>query len=219
MNFSSKCKYSLFTKLYQIFNINLTAIVLCLVFITGICDAQVRLETPGEKETTLMDRLWFGGNVNLGFQGSNNYNVFFFGLSPMAGYKITEDFSVGPRIEVFYTYYRAYVFNEGRNYSAHPISLTGGVFARHKFLRQFFGHVEFNVERATFPLRDFSGNFFSEDGKLATGTRTFENFYLGLGYFSGGKVGSEISILYNVLEAQETLNIPISIRIGMNYNF
>lgn len=182
-------------------------------------DAQIRLQDPEESTQSFSDRMWYGGNINLGFQGSNTYNVFFFGVSPMAGYKITEDFSVGPRFEIFYTYYKAFVWRNNDHYTAHPISFSGGIFARHKFLNQFFGHVEYNKEKTTYPVRDITGSFFVENGKLATRSSYFDNLYIGLGYTSGGRFGSEISILYNVIQDSQTLDIPISIRIGFNYNF
>nr|MBS0036913.1 hypothetical protein [Saprospiraceae bacterium] len=208
-------KCDLIGKLFKIILTFLLIFVICAVTL----NAQVRLQDPEKHQESFIDKVWFGGNVNLGFQGSNTYNVFYFGISPMAGYKFTENFSAGPRFEILYTYYKAFVWNEQRNYTAHPISFSAGAFVRHKFLQQFFGHLEYNVERAKFPLRNFQGNFFSEDGNLATGTITFDNLYIGLGYSSGGKFGSEISILYNVLEPDDSLNIPISIRIGFNYNF
>ena len=182
-------------------------------------EAQVRLQDPEESTKSFTDRLWYGGNINLGFQGTNNYNVFFFGISPMAGYKITEEFSVGPRLEVFYTYYKAFVWRENSNFTAHPISFSGGIFTRYKFFNQFFGHLEYNKEKTTFPIRDNTGSFLVENGRLATRSQYFDNFYIGLGYTSGGRFGSEISILYNVIQDSQTLDLPISIRIGFNYNF
>ncbi|TVQ49460.1 MAG: hypothetical protein EA362_04595 [Saprospirales bacterium] len=181
-------------------------------------EAQVRLQDPEESTKSFSERLWYGGNINLGFQGTNNYNVFFFGISPMAGYKITEDFSVGPRMELFYTYYKAFVWREGAYFTTHPISYSGGIFSRYKFLNNFFGHLEYGIEKTTFLLTS-GGDFVVIDNKLATTSKYFDNFYIGIGYTSGGRFGSEISILYNVIQNSQTLDIPISIRIGFNYNF
>ncbi|GEM_PF-628682 len=223
MALTSKCKIKESDRFPCPINISLTPL-LTVLLIFGVTfssmDAQVRLQDPSEKETPFTDQLWYGGNVNLGFQGSNLYNVFFFGLSPMVGYKVNEDFSVGPRVEIFYTYYKAYVWSENRNLSAHPISFSYGVFARHKLFRQVFAHAEFHRERATFPLRNQFGDFFSDNGKLATGTLNFDNLLIGLGYFSRwSKWGSEISLLYNLLDDDQTLALPITIRVGINYNF
>jgi hypothetical protein len=181
-------------------------------------EAQVRLQDPEETQKSFSDKLWYGGNVNLGFQGSNNYSVFFFGVSPMVGYKITENFSVGPRMELFYTYYKAFVWREGAYFTTHPISYSGGIFSRYKFLDNFFGHLEYGIEKTTFLLTS-GGDFVVIDNKLATASQYFDNFYIGLGYTSGGRFGSEISILYNVIQNSQTLDIPISIRIGFNYKF
>lgn len=221
MIYTLKRKNNRLDSLSKQFKNCLTSLLLFTLFLTPAyhLDAQVRLQDPAERETPFIENLWFGGNVNLGFQGSNNYNLFFFGLSPMVGYKITDNFSVGPRVEVLYTYYKAFVFNENRNRKANVFSYSGGAFVRQKFLNQFFAHGEYNRERATFPIRDFAGNFYSENGRLATRSLNFDNLFIGLGYFSGGKLGSEIVILYNVLEAEETLTLPISIRVGLNYNF
>jgi len=197
---------------------------LTVLLIFCICipaEGQVRLQDPAEKETPFIDQLWFGGNVNLGFQGTNRYNVFFFGVSPMVGYKFNEDFSAGPRFEIMYTYYKAFVQSEGRNLTAQPIDFSYGVFARHKIFNQFFGHVEYNRERATYLITGQSGNFISQNGKLATATFDVDNLYIGIGYFSGGgsKWGSEISLLFNLLEDDQSLTLPFSIRVGINYNF
>ncbi len=181
-------------------------------------EAQVRLQDPEESTKSFTDRLWYGGNINLGFQGTNTYNIFFFGISPMAGYKITEEFSVGPRVEVFYTYYRAFVFSQNGYFNAHPVSFSGGIFTRYKFFNQFFGHLEYNLEKAVF-LESRGGDFVVDGDRLSTVSEYFDNFYIGLGYTSGGRFGSEISILYNVIQDSQSLDLPISIRIGFNYNF
>ena len=192
------------------------------VFLTTsiLLSGQVRLQDPDEHQKSFIEDVWFGGNVNLGFQGSNNYSLFLFGISPMAGYKFTENFSAGPRFEILYTYYRAFVWQEQRNLSAHPVSFSAGAFVRHKFFNHFFGHVEYGWERAKFLVQDINGHFLSDNsGNLLTITDTFDNFYIGLGYTSGGKFGSEISLLYNVLQQDDSLTIPISFRMGINYNF
>ena len=48
------------------------------------------------------DRLWYGADVTLNFFSVPGGNAFNAGIAPMVGYKITDAFSVGPRIEILY---------------------------------------------------------------------------------------------------------------------
>ena len=51
------------------------------------------------------EKLWYGGGINLGFSQGPDLSLFNFGLSPIVGYKITPELSVGPRIDYDYSYY------------------------------------------------------------------------------------------------------------------
>ncbi len=144
-------------------------------------------------------RFWYGGGIGLNFSG----NRFDFSISPMVGYKITPEFSIGPRAEFSYTNVRLRDFSnnvEKFNFFNYGI----GVFSRYKILQQFFIHAEYQVESFSEPnLPRVSRN----------------NFFAGGGYTSGGQIGYEISILWNLLDDGTSTNVPLDFRAAFTYNF
>ncbi len=149
-------------------------------------------------------RFWYGAGGGLNFGSSNGANLFVVSLSPMVGYKLTPEFSIGPRAELSYIHAR---FNNGvgvtkENYFDYGI----GAFARYKLFKQFFAHAEYQIENA-------------RDRRIGVNDRvTQNNFFFGGGYSSGGQIGYEISLLWNFLD-NDTVNIPIDYRIAFTYNF
>ncbi len=163
-------------------------------------------------------KLWFGGGVTFRFSGGQNLSIFEGGLSPMVGYKITDKLSVGPRVG--FNYSRIKLVENNRIYIVEPLSLNGGVFARYKFLNMLFAHVEY--ERFSEESVDPNNDGFIEldqDGEIYTERIGSNNAYVGLGYTSGGLIGYEIVLLYNVLEPQNSLQTPFSFRAGFTYKF
>ncbi len=165
-------------------------------------------------------RLWYGGGLNIGFSGNQGVSSFQAGISPMVGYKITDEFSAGPRIGISYTYFK---FNQaGRSYVVEPLSFTLGGFARYKasFLPNIFAHIEYewsNEESIDPNLDGFIE--LDQDGEILTGRLTQDNVYIGLGYNSGGIFAYEIMLLYNLNEPAESFNTPFNIRAGFTYKF
>lgn len=165
-------------------------------------------------------RLWYGGNVIVGFNGGTNtftflnYSTFTIGITPMVGYKITDFFSVGPRFTILYQYYRGEIalgVADGINLT----SYGAGVFSRFKFFREFFVHGEYEYLEQAF-IADL------RDGEWVSGSFAQDNIYFGAGYNSsvGGPFGYEILILYNFNVPPDTLTInPFDFRIGFTYNF
>ena len=146
-------------------------------------------------------RFWYGGGIGLNFSSGVGSSQFSFSLSPMVGYKITPEFSIGPRAEIAYSHFR---FNNGFNVEKRNFIDYGiGVFARYKLFPQFFLHTEYQVE--------------SEVTTLDGDRRSDTNFFLGGGYTSGGQVGYEIAILWNLLE--DSSDLPLDYRIAFTYNF
>jgi hypothetical protein len=158
---------------------------------------------------SLKDRLWYGGSIALGFTGNNFESLFLIGVAPMVGYKITPQFSVGPRVEFNYTYYKTIFFGGGPVTSYNLFSGGIGPFARYKFFNILFAQLEYQVEWAQFPTG-------LPDGSKSVST--FDNLFIGLGYNAGG---GEILILYNLLDqsARNSLDLPINIRFGFTINF
>lgn len=75
----------------------LTLILFMVLALSFNAEAQKK---PKKKKNSVdfMENVWYGANLGLGL-GGNNYETFFaLEFSPMAGYKLTERLSAGPRI-------------------------------------------------------------------------------------------------------------------------
>ena len=192
-------------------------LALILLFLgSSSMNAQTRRTTKPKEKTQKSDKyfdesggfthkLWYGGTIALNYIGGYDGSRFYAGLTPMVGYKITPDFSVGPRIGFLYN---KISFNSG---SISWTDYTAAAFARYKFLQTFFLHAEYE---------------YANLGATFTQTRVYEirssrdNIYIGAGYHSGGVIGFETSILYNVnLPSGQYLQSPLDIRAGFTYNF
>ncbi len=161
-------------------------------------------------------RLWYGGGVSLGFSGGTFESLFQFGLSPMVGYKITDKFSVGPRVSAIYTNYRFQISNN-QVAKADPVSWGVGAFARYRVIPIIFAHVEYGVENEA-----LFTNINAQTNEIEVARRTRSNMFLGLGYTSansGSPWGFEISILYNALLPENSVESPFDLRTGITYNF
>lgn len=166
-------------------------------------------------------KLWYGANLGLGFNGGLGYSYFNMSLFPMVGYKILKPLSVGPRVGVNYTYLKG-VASDG---NIHGVALTDysfGPFARLKFLNYFFVHSEYEVTFRELLYGDQNGDLIwdSDNQKIYTERAPAKsNFYAGLGYTSGQEFSYEISVLYNFLEPENSQNLPFYIRAGFTYRF
>ena len=169
-----------------------------------------------DESGSFKQRLWYGGGFILGFSGSNQISQFSIGVSPMVGYKIFEPFSVGPKASIQYSVIKApdYSSANGGSQTVHPVTWSVGVFSRYKIIPAIFAHIEFELE-------DEAEVFYANTGDLVVNRRQLNNFYIGAGYNSndGGLIGFEIVLLYNVLEPEDSLELPIDLRFGINYNF
>lgn len=162
---------------------------------------------PFEEGAEFKDKLWYGGSFVLSFGSFNNTSSFVAGLAPMVGYKITPDFSVGPRVEFLYNYYQIRDF--ATTYKFNLFSAGIGPFARYKFFNVIFAHAEYQLDFIQQPF--FDANF-----NPIKVTATNSNFFAGVGYNAGG---GEILVLYNFLANQNSLSRPISFRFGFTFRF
>ena len=168
-------------------------------------------QSRNKKDTDFSNRLWYGGSAGLGYQSFNSQNTFLIALYPMVGYKLNQNFSIGPRVGIAYQYIKT-IGADGNVYNFHPIEISGALFGRAKVYRSFFAHLEYEVAQEKNPTQDFNGIPFIIK-------ETENNFYVGGGFNSGGRVASEIYLLYNLLEDNNSLEIPWIFRVGLTYNF
>lgn len=170
-------------------------------------------------ESGLANKLWYGGNFNLGFSGSGETNQFSIGLSPMVGYKIWKDIvSFGPRAGFTYNYIKG----RGTDYQIYKVSPTSwnvGAFARIKPLANLFAHFEYEYQNTKELYVDPFGLLLVQNGEVVVDKVIRDNVYVGLGYTSGGLWAYEILLLYNLNEPEGELELPFSFRFGITYKF
>lgn len=167
-----------------------------------------------KKSNFWADKMWYGGGfqINFGSYNSQGYQVseFVFGLSPMAGYKVTKHLSVGPRLE-----YTLYVnrYNDGFNVQkVNASQYGGGVFTRMKFLKILFAHVEYDWLNNPTIYQGPNGLFTEHNWDPA--------LLAGLGYNPSSDYGSyEFYILYDFLAPDDSPQVPIQYRVGFTYKF
>lgn len=166
-------------------------------------------DTKPEKEPkSLNSRLWYGGGIQLGFNSYFGSNIFSFGLSPMVGYKIIDQLSVGPRVETTYTSYKQ------SGYKAISLfDVDAGVFVRFKVFRGLFFQGELSNEWYQ-QISDFSGEKVKK-------TRFNQRLGAGWNFGNGHGGGSEIGVFYNFAVANdvETYENPLGYRFGFTWNF
>jgi hypothetical protein len=160
------------------------------------------------------DRLWYGADVTLNFFSVPGGNAFNAGIAPMVGYKITDAFSVGPRIEILYRGER-YDINTGTDLKFNSTNYGVGAFTRLKVFNQYFIHAEYQT------LSNEEGyDIDYVNNKVLTLRSWDDHFFIGGGYgASGGGIGFQISILWDVLQEFSSTNLPIQYRMGINYKF
>ena len=171
-------------------------------------------------DDSFASKLWYGGGFTLGFTSNNVRSSFVVGVSPMVGYKVFEDFSIGPKGSATLSVLKGNTLG-GETVRSSPVSYSYGVFSRYKLFPAIFFQVEYEFQDAVFFVTDGFG-FPTKDsnGKLATVRQSQNNFYIGGGYNSSmGIWGYEIVILYNLNDPDNSIQNPIDLRFGINYNF
>ena len=161
-----------------------------------------------ESSQRIMDKLWFGGSVNLFWVNQRSFSQFLFGIAPMVGYKVTDNLSFGPRVEIQYTSYKIQTGVSGSE-TLNNFNFGGFGFGRYKFFRKFFIHVETGITTQPFIRTNPVGN-----PEFVRELR--QPVLAGLGYSEGG---GEIYILYDFNDPQRSTRFPIQYRFGFNYNF
>ncbi len=170
-----------------------------------------------KKDSGVESKLWYGGEFDFGLSNSS-FNI---GISPMVGFKLTDRLSVGIRVPLNYNYLKLTKTNgETMNFS--NLDMGIGAFSRYKIFKNIFGHFEFQKLWTEQPI--YTGNYLTIDpenqSSILTQSTHENQLNLGFGYNrSKGKWGYEFSLLYNLLHDTNSEKIPLSARVGLNYNF
>ncbi len=141
-------------------------------------------------------KFFTGGNF--GFQFGS---ITLIDISPLIGYKITEDFAVGTGLTYQYYYDKNYNFK---------INIYGGrIFARYYFLENLFAHTELEALRYYY---NYNPNIW-EDNKV-----NVTNILVGGGYrqYLGRHLYAIATILWNLNESPYSLYKNPIIRVGIN---
>ena len=163
---------------------------------------------------TFKDRLWYGADVTLNFFSVPGGNVFNAGIAPMVGYKITDALSFGPRVEILYRGER-YDIGTGSDLKFNSTNYGVGLFSRLKIFNQYFIHTEFQTLS-----NEIGYDIDYVNNEVLTARSWDDHFYIGGGYgASGGGIGFQVSILWDVLQEFTSSNLPIQYRMGINYKF
>ncbi len=168
----------------------------------------------GEETRKFTDDLWYGVNI-----GNVQFGTGFFslGASPMAGYRLFDQFSLGALVKLDYVYIRGFN-SRGEVYRYGNLDIGPTVFARYKFLDQFFGQVEY--ERASFQrAQPGVGGPAIIDGKVQKERYGEDYVYVGVGYGGGFPFSTYVSLHYNILDDIRATRIPWDYRIGLTWNF
>lgn len=170
-------------------------------------------------ESGFANKLWYGGNFNIGFAGQGETSQFTFGVTPMVGYKLVGDLvSVGPRAGFTYNYVKGRG-TDGAIHTISPAAFTIGAFARVKPFQNFFAHIEYENENTKGYYVDALNRLFVQNGEVVTVKESRDNFYGGIGYTSGSLWGYEILLLYNFNAPENSLELPFDFRFGITYKF
>ena len=208
-------RYNYFMELLARSAMRQIILLCCCIGLWSIHSNAQSIKRSGSGETSKgsdqNQRIWYGGNLPIGL-GFGSQTLIQFGISPMLGYKLTPNFSVGPRVGFLYSYYSQRLSN-GQVLRAQPLTWTAGVFSRYKFVEQFFGHVEYEYANQAVP-------YYTSNG-LEIQRINANNIHVGIGLLQGGmgSARSEILLLYNVNPSPLTSQSPLSLRFGLNWHF
>ena len=161
------------------------------------------------------DRIFFGGNFGLQF-GS----VTFIDVSPLIGYRVTEEFSAGIGFTYQYVKYDDILITEVINgqlrlrEADYETSVYGGrVFGRYYFGERYFAHSEIEM---------LSMEYYDKHRQEPDFVREWvPGFLVGGGIYQpiGSRSGFMATILYNLLydNARSVYSSPLVIRFGFTF--
>lgn len=178
------------------------ALFLFTIFVCLQVSAQKQFDP--EAESRFFDRVYFGGNFNLQFGDFTVINI-----SPLAGYMVTNRFSVGPGITYQYLKGEAIDLFTGRIFKYDTNVYGGRVFGRYNLSEQLFAYTEFESLNVEFPNEQASGLV----------REWVPGYFIGGGWFQpvGGRAGLGLTLLLNLLhdDRKSPYNSEIILRAGI----
>jgi len=171
----------------------IVVIIISLFFSINTSAQQKNIENKG----SFKDRIFLGGNLGLQFG-----TITLIEISPLLGYKITDDFSAG--IGFTYQYYKDTRFNP--DYSTNIFG--GRIFARYYIYQDFFAHSEVEV-------LNYDAYYWPSNDK---DNITITNVLVGGGYNQhvSQRASVSIMILWNLNEDINSLYSNPIFRVGFN---
>lgn len=155
---------------------------------SSLSPAQIYFEEEEQEKPSFNERLYFGGNFsfNIGNRSS------FIDVSPLAGYMVNEDFSVGLGATYLYLSREFTLLPSGDRFKIKNSVYGGRAFLRHTIFDTFFAHTEFESLNVEFPANDFNQR---------TVRDWVPGFFVGAGSFQNvfGRGGINLTVLYNLL--------------------
>ena len=127
--------------------------------LVSVSNAQVYFEEESDS-TSFRDRLYFGGNFsfNLGTRFT------FIDVSPLVGYMVNDDFSVGLGTTYLYLSREFLAIPSGNRFTIKNSVYGGRTFLRHSIFDSFFAHSEFESLNTELPTFDGAGGTTREWG-------------------------------------------------------
>jgi hypothetical protein len=172
-----------------------------LILLSSYCFGQKQFDPEGAPR--FIDRVYFGGTFSLQF---GTYTAIV--ISPIAGYMVTNRFSVGPGIT--YQYLKGEAFDyTGRRYEYDSNIYGFSAFARYNITPMFFAYTQYESLKVDFP---------SVDGTQLV-REWVPGYFIGGGVFQrvGGRAGLGLSVLINLLhdDRKSPYNSNLIIRAGI----
>lgn len=168
----------------------LISIITLLLLISFSTQAQVYFEEEEQDSISFQDRLYFGGNLslNLGFGNTGT----FINASPLVGYMVNDDFSVGVGVNYIYISREFFFIGSNQTFEVSASTYGGRLFAQHNVIDNYFFHAEFENMNVDVPS-DFQSGVSQREWVpgLLIGGGTFQPVF--------GRGGVNLTVLYNVL--------------------
>ncbi|MGK0489182.1 MAG: hypothetical protein ACJAXB_002374 [Candidatus Endobugula sp.] len=168
-------------------------------------EEKVAQETDSVKTSDFKERVYIGGNfsVNLGTDFS------FVDISPLVGYMLTPQFSVGVGASYLYLSRRYILFPSGNSFKVNTSVYGGRTFLRRNILENYFAHLEFEALNVEFASNNTTENTIRE---------WVPGLFIGAGIFQPvfGRGGVNVTLLYNLLhdEIKSPYNSAFVVRAG-----